>query len=199
MNKNNKFLSQLLNLAVSGRDAIIGPGNWLKKPLLNIETDVDKKIKKVAKSLIRETSTDKTGVWWFLIGSPGNGKSAAVGSLVRDLRDNYGSEFREPKDDRGKGLGRAIDELREGDLPYLMELYEKDNSYPSALFAQDASVVPKPWSKNPDPGDALIDLLKRAYKKGQSVVVCANRGIIERALQQKVDKSDRWYLSLIHI
>ena len=195
MQRSNSFLTQLLDLEVSGKDAISAPGNWITPPLLNIQTDVDDMIEKLTPQLISQRGVNKTGVWWFLVGSPGNGKSAAVGTLVRTLKETYNSEFREPKDSSGK-LGRELGDLDENDIPYVVGLYEKGNNFASALFAQDASVVPNPYDNDPNTGAALIDLLEDASAKGQSVVVCANRGIIEKALQQKADKNAPWYQAL---
>ena len=194
MQRTNGFLAKLLDLEVSGKDAISAPGNWITPPLLNIQTHVDDTIDKLAPQLISQRGANKTGVWWFLVGSPGNGKSAAVGTLVRTLKEKYNSEFKEPKES-GK-LGRNLEDVDENDIPYVVELYEDGNKFASALFAQDASVVPNPYDSEPNAGSALIELLEAASAKGQSVVVCANRGIIEKALQQKVDKNTPWYQAL---
>jgi len=182
MEGKNSFLNQLLDLEVSGKDAISAPSNWTDRPLLDIDTEVDSIINEVAPLL--KSNDDREGVWWFLVGSPGNGKSAAVGKLVRTLKEEHGSIFRLPKED--SRLGKELNELDPDDIPYEVELYEGDNKYPSALFAQDASVVPDPYV-NPDTGAALIDLLQNASEKGLSVVVCANRGVIEKALQHLED------------
>ena len=192
MKKNNQILTRLLDLEVAGKDAISAPAKWTNKPLLNIETEVDEMIHQIAPSLI--SNNDKSGVWWFLVGSPGNGKSAAVGSLVRKIEEEHNAKFREPKKD-GK-LGRELSELGENEIPYKMELYEEGNSYASALFAQDASVVPNPYDESPDPGEALVNLLDDASSKGQAIVVCANRGIIEKALQQVGVNKKLWYPAL---
>ena len=185
MEGKNSFLNQLLDLEVSGKDAISAPSNWTDRPLLDIDTEVDSIINEVAPLL--KSNDDREGVWWFLVGSPGNGKSAAVGKLVRTLKEEHGSIFRLPKED--SRLGKELNELDPDDIPYEVELYEGDNKYPSALFAQDASVVPDPYV-NPDTGAALIDLLQNASEKGLSVVVCANRGVIEKALQHLGDIKD---------
>jgi len=193
MEKTNPFLSKLLDLEVSGKDAISAPGNWTKVPLLNIETEVDKIVERLAPSLISKNGNNKVGVWWFLVGSPGNGKSAAVGSLFRTLRDEHDAEFKEPKASGSEA--REISELGEHEIPYVVELFE-NNKYPSALFAQDASVVPNPYDQDPNTAMALIKLLKDASAKGQSVVVCANRGIVEKALQQTEERKAPWYQAL---
>lgn len=193
MKKNNQFLTKLLDLEVAGKEAISAPAKWTNEPLLNIKTKVDEVVDFVAPSLI--SNTKKTGVWWFLVGSPGNGKSAAVGSLVRKLEKEHNATFREPKEN-GK-LGRALSELGENEIPYQMELYEEgNNNYASTLFAQDASVVPNPYDESPDPGEALVNLLDAAASRGQAIVVCANRGIIEKALQQNGVNKKSWYSAL---
>ena len=194
MDKLDDFLVELLNLEVAGKDAISAPGNWATPPLLNIQTDVDQVIDEIAPYLFPKEASKGRGVWWFLVGSPGNGKSAAVGSLVRVLKNKYNAQFREPTD-RGK-LGREISELGRNEIPYKMELYEEGDNFATALFAQDASVVPNPYDENPDAGAALIGLLKSAASKGQSIVVCANRGIIEKALQQDHIGKEPWYHAL---
>jgi hypothetical protein len=195
MNKNNKFLSQLLDLEISGKDAISAPPNWTTAPLLNIPTEVNQIINEIAPLLIKQGNSDNEGIWWFLVGSPGNGKSAAVGSLVRVLQKEKSAIFREYEE--GKKLGKEISEFGPDEIPYEMELYEDGERFSSALFAQDASVLPNPFDPEPDTGKALIDLLKKASNKGKSIVVCANRGIIERALQHKdKDTNADWYKAL---
>ena len=186
MEGKNGFLSQLLDLEVSGKDAISAPSNWTDPPLLDIDTEVDAIINEVAPFLKKNDSNE--GVWWFLVGSPGNGKSAAVGKLVRTLKEEHGSIFRLPKND--SKLGKELNELDPNDIPYKVELYEGENIYPSALFAQDASVVPDPYV-NANTGEALIGLLRDAQEQGLSVVVCANRGVIEKALKYLENTNDK--------
>jgi hypothetical protein len=194
MKKNNQFLINLLDLEVAGKDAISAPGNWSRKPLLDVQTEIDEIIQEISPMLISGNDSKGSGVWWFLVGSPGNGKSAAVGALVRALKDNHNAQFREPKVD-GK-FGRELSQLGQTEIPYQMELYEEGNNFATALFAQDASVVPNPYDNNPNSGSALVELLKAASEKGQSVVVCANRGIIEKALQEKGVNKEPWYQAL---
>ena len=193
----NSYLSALIELEVSGKEAISAPSNWLKEPLLNVKTDIDEDVERISPSLLIQDNDAKLGAWWFLIGSPGNGKSAAVGSLVRNLKTSHGAKFIEPS--KGKGDGREISEIAEDEVPYLLELREKNLSYSSTLFAQDASVVPNPYEEDPNTGEALIALLDAAYEKGLSLVVCANRGVIEKALQIPVVKKKDWYPILLNI
>ena len=92
--KENPFLSQLLTLQQDGSGAISAPSNWKDKPLLEVSTDLDQQVDRLASRLISDGGTNKTGTWWFLVGSPGNGKSAAVGRLVRRLRNEHNASFR---------------------------------------------------------------------------------------------------------
>lgn len=196
----NPFLQKLLTLEQSGSGAISAPTNWTEAPLLDVDTAIDDQIKCIAPRLISEDNEEKRGIWWFLVGSPGNGKSAIVGQLVRTMQAKHGATFRLEKD-HGGNLGTDITELDENEIPYKVELQEKNKKYASAWFAQDASVVSNPYAKNPDSAKELIELLKAASQKGVSLVVCANRGIVERALQIATtsDKSDHdllWFKAL---
>ena len=192
----NTYLSELLEMEISGKEAISAPTNWLKKPLLSVETEIDRDIERISSSLVSKDGNTR-GVWWFLIGSPGNGKSAAVGSLVRTLKAQQNVTFEEPIE--GQRKGRNIEDMEPDELPYLLELHEENNSYASALFAQDASVVPNPYDRNPNTGEALIQLMDDAYSRGLSLVVCANRGVIEKAIQTPDVKKKEWYKILLSL
>lgn len=194
----NSYLSELLELEISGKEAISAPTNWLKEPLLSVETEIDRDIERISSSLISKDGNTR-GVWWFLIGSPGNGKSAAVGSLVRILKSQHNVTFEEQIE--GQRKGRNIEDIEPDQLPYLLKLHEENNSYASALFAQDASVVPNPYEKSPNTGEALIQLMDLAYTGGLSLVVCANRGVIEKAIQtaDPDTKKKIWYKILLSL
>ena len=58
----NSFLTRLLDLEVSGKDAISAPGNWATEPLLNIQTDVDQAVNDIAPSLIANKESSASGV-----------------------------------------------------------------------------------------------------------------------------------------
>jgi hypothetical protein len=197
--KQNPFLSKLLSLQQEGSGAISAPSNWLRPPLLYVKTELDDTVEEIAAQIVRNGEDNKTGAWWFLVGSPGNGKSAAVGLLVRTLREG-GAKLRLEKSKNGK-LGFEISEIGQEALPYKFEVYERDSKdFSSAWLAQDASVVPYPFSVNADPADELIELVKRASEKGVSLVVCANRGVLEEALDKAgrdpANKSQPWFRAL---
>ena len=100
-NRNN-FLVDLLSLQQDGSGAISAPSNWSEPPLLSVKTELDSAVDKVAEQLVSNNSEGNTGAWWFLVGSPGNGKSAAVGRLVRSLRDKHDATFRLEKSPNGE-------------------------------------------------------------------------------------------------
>jgi hypothetical protein len=58
---------------------------------------------------------------------------------------------------------------------------EPGQNYSTAFIAQDASVVPDPFADNANPAVALVELLQQAAEKGISLIVCTNRGVLERA------------------
>jgi len=196
--QNNEFLKKLLDLEVSGKEAIVTPSNWNEEPLLNVETYIDKDISDNIDYLMENPKSQ--GIWWFLIGSPGNGKSAAIGKIVRTLKKKETTKFIDPisgiefcdnrSEEEASQETQGTNEYEE--IPYQLEL-SVNNNFPTAIFAQDASVVKNPYEKFPDAGKDLATLLDTAYKRGQSVVVCVNRGIVEKALQVEGVASQPWY------
>lgn len=174
MNKVNPFLIELLTLQQDGEQAISAPTNWSWPPILEVETPLDKTIDKLVEECIGSTHSD-TGRWHFLVGSPGNGKSAAVGRLVRQLVSTHHCRIID-EDTR-----TPLSELPATPIPYALEVYEPSKKYKFLQIVQDASVVRKPFSKNSDPSKDLLDTLKHAWSKGISLVVCTNRGVLEKA------------------
>lgn len=166
----NPFLSKLLTLQQDGAGAINCPSRWDIPPLLEVETPVDRLIESVASEI---GGVGETGVWCFLVGSPGNGKSAAVGRLVRSLL-KLGFVVQTPE-------GRKLSELKHGDIPYLLEVIKPGEKFSRAWIAQDASVVPDPYALDIDPAKELLELARDAWERGVSLVVCTNRGVIENA------------------
>ena len=196
----NAFLSELLALQQDGSGAISAPSNWTIPPLLEVTTELDRTVDRIAPKLLSAGGKNQTGTWWFLIGSPGNGKSAAVGRLVRNLRENGSASFRLEKTSSGE-LGQDITELPPAEIPYKVELYEAGASYSSAWFAQDASVVRNPYAVDADPARELESLVRQACEKGVSLVVCANRGVLEKACEvagrKHENKGTAWYRALL--
>jgi hypothetical protein len=197
----NEFLNELLTLQQDGSGAISAPSNWIEEPLLSVETQLDQTIDILSTQLLSKSGENKKGVWWFLVGSPGNGKSAAVGRLVRNLRNKENAAFRLEKDSSGK-LGQDILELGPTEIPYKVELYENKSTWATAWFAQDASVVTNPFAQDADPAIELRELLKNAEAQGVSLVVCANRGVLESAFEKsrhsENDQKTAWYKALEH-
>ncbi len=168
----NEFLSDLLSLQQDGSDAISAPANWLREPLLQVDTEVDEIISELESNMLSRNKRNETARWHFFIGSPGNGKSAAMGDLYRRLKKQ---ECR-VTDENG------VDTTGPGytDIPYALDVYEGKNKFRSAKIVQDASVVRNPYSENPDPARELLDTVKQAWEAGISLVVCTNRGVLEK-------------------
>jgi hypothetical protein len=181
--QSNPFLGKLLNLQQDGSEAISAPTNWTKSmPLLEVETELNEVIDQLAQTCLYSGSTDE-GSWHFFIGSPGNGKSAAVGQLVRKLiLEENCSIF----DDRGTPL----EKLHDDEVPYWLDVYEKEMDKPSLRIVQDASVVKDPYSNEVDPAEDLLSTLEGAWEEGISLVICTNRGVLEKAFRDScLDKN----------
>lgn len=188
----NSFLRELLTLQQDGKSAISAPKNWDETPLLQVKTDVDDVVSGFRQQLNDSRSDYRTAPWLFLVGSPGNGKSAGTGELARGLAvdgyfvtDEEGNDFRD---------------LPDGQIPYVLRVSENGTAYPCALIAQDASVVPDPYAPSANPVDALIDLLIESGKRGVAVLVCTNRGVLERAYAkyylEKSVKGEIWFRAI---
>ncbi len=96
--KNNDFLSKLLHLQQDGNEAISAPSKWLKmEPLLKIETPIDDDVNDLVENMLIGKNGNSTGRWHFFIGSPGNGKSAAIGEICYKLKDKCRIENEEGK------------------------------------------------------------------------------------------------------
>jgi hypothetical protein len=169
----NNFLLELLALQQDGRLAISAPTNWTTyEPLLEVETETDKIIDELQESLLKGEGND-TARWHFFIGSPGNGKSAAMGKLCRKLISK-GCHVCDERD-------IPISELEPNTIPYAINVYEGNNKFASVQIVQDASVVRSPFSADIDPAAELLETIKSAWAKGVSLVVCTNRGVLEKA------------------
>lgn len=170
----NDFLLELLKLQQDGQYAISAPTNWTREPLLEVETELDQVVNNLKENILTENKKNKTARWHFFIGSPGNGKSAAMGKLCGLLIDEKKCLVCNEND-------VPIRELPPTDIPYLMRVYEHEKKFATAWILQDASVVPNPFSSGIDPAKELLNTVKEAWGKGISLVVCANRGILEKA------------------
>ena len=171
----NDFLLELLALQQDGKSAISAPSNWTTQPpLLEIPTEVDQIVDRLYSSILVSSGRNETASWHFFIGSPGNGKSAAMGKLCRKLLADNSCQIRDEAD-------VSIQDLNPGAIPYSIYVYEGSNKFPSVQIVQDASVVRKPFSSEVDPAKELLGTLREAWEKGISLIVCTNRGVLEKA------------------
>jgi hypothetical protein len=169
----NPFLVDLLTLQQDGSAAISAPATWNERPLLQVETDLDHIVDGLVQSIIAGAQDRDVARWHFFVGSPGNGKSAGIGELARKLQE---ASF-VVTDAEGINLGS----VSPTSIPYKLQVRGSGQDYAIAYIAQDASVVPDPYADNANPALALIDLLKESEEKGISLIVCTNRGVLERA------------------
>jgi hypothetical protein len=171
----NDYLLDLLTLQQDGRNAISTPSNWtVNEPLLEVLTEVDTVIDDLQHAILVGSRGNDTARWHFFIGSPGNGKSASMGRLCRRLMSVKGCQVRDEE-------GVSITDLDPATIPYAINVYEGSSRFASAQIVQDASVVRNPFSPNVDPAREFLDTLKHAWEKGISLVVCTNRGVLEKA------------------
>lgn len=174
--QNNPFLLDLLGLQQDGRQAISAPTNWTQsEPLLMVPTELDDVVNEIAASCILGTS-NTVGRWHFFIGSPGNGKSAAVGQLVRKLRSERNCSIVDDK-------GTDVSQLTDDSVPYALDVFENGQKFPSVRIVQDASVVRNPYAVDVDPARDLLDTLRDAWERGISLIICTNRGVLEKAFR----------------
>jgi hypothetical protein len=178
MNYNqNNYLLNLLQYQQDGAGSISGPRTWDIKPLFDIETPLTSEVVENVKSYLE---TDRV-IWQFLIGSPGNGKSHLVGKIYKELKDT---------------LKLVHDEIDPNEnLPYKLEWKKRGDKFSKIWFVQDASAVEDIYSEKADDADDLKNVLIDAVGKKVSLVVCANRGVLERVVAKaNIDeKKTPWY------
>jgi len=190
----NPFLLELLSLQQDGRQAISAPTNWtLSKPLLEVATELDNKIDELSRECLRGAS-NQVGRWHFFIGSPGNGKSAAVGQVVRKLLNNANCHIVDE-------AGNDINQLPIESVPYSLDVFERGQNFSSLQIVQDASVVRNPYSADVDPARDLLDTMQAAWNRGISLIVCTNRGVLEKAFRDTYLNSEFnlqiWHRSIL--
>ena len=178
----NEFLLQLLGLQQDGRHSISRPDRWETPVPLAVSTKVGDFLFDHAEEFVT-TNKDRSGRWHFLIGSPGNGKSAAVGKLYRRLTSELDCE------------ANLIDPEEEI-LPYRVEIRRRGEKFSRLWLVQDASTIKDPTSGDIDAASQLADELREAQKLGVSLVVCANRGVLERVYDQHKTTED-WYRRIV--
>jgi hypothetical protein len=160
-----------------------------QEPLLEVGTKIDEIIKDLTDTVLHIGGNNSVARWHFFIGSPGNGKSAAIGKLCRDLK-RRSCRIMDEND-------TLIENLEPGLVPYALRVYEDGSRFASAMVIQDASVVRNPFAPDVDPANELLNSLEDVWKKGISLVVCTNRGVLEKAyrehyLDQELNKKS-WF------
>lgn len=174
-NTYNYFLVDLLALQQDGKQAISAPTNWTtQEPLLEVSTDIDEIVEELGRVILLGNESNTIARWHFFIGSPGNGKSAAIGKLCRHLIREKGCQVRDES-------GCSIQDLQPAAIPYALDVYEGGNKFASARIVQDASVVRNPFSPDVDPAAELVSTLVEAWDRGISLIICTNRGVLEKA------------------
>ena len=168
----NPFVTQLIRLQQDGKEAISGPANWHKPPLLEVATDSDDTIDALLDAMCPSPGDTPHGRWHWLIGSPGNGKSAKLGLLARRLLDRGYEIVSED--------GVAVGASKADWLPYVLDVREPGKPYRFAYLVQDASVVRKPFGRDCNPAADLADVLTRATARGTSLLLCTNWGVLQR-------------------
>jgi hypothetical protein len=186
----NDFVRRLRELQQDGRGAISLPTDWLREPpLLEVSTPLDVEIEGIVRAVNDPTSQPR---WHFLVGSPGNGKSAAIGKLVRRLHDNGWSFTDENK--------IPLEQIPSDQVPYVLHAYQTNQPYASIWIAQDASVVRNPYAQDVDPVLEFEELLRRAVERCVSLIVCTNRGVIEALFSKYVadpaTRSQPWFSAI---
>ena len=169
----NPFVTRLIRLQQDGKEAISGPANWREPPLLEVATASDCAIDALLDAMCPSPGdAPHQGRWHWLIGSPGNGKSAKLGLLARRLIKRG---YKIVSED-----GVAVGESDADWLPYLLEVREEGKPYRFAYLVQDASVVRNPFGAVCDPAEDLADVLRLAAKRGTSLLLCTNWGVLQR-------------------
>jgi hypothetical protein len=177
--KNNDFLVNLLAIQQDGKQAISAPTNWTtQEPLLEVATRIDGDISQLQDAILLNGGNNNIARWHFFIGSPGNGKSAAMGKLCRYLVRNHSCHIMDENN-------IPIEELQSTAVPYALSIYEGKNSFASAMIVQDASVVRNPFTPDVDPASELVATLEEAWERGISLIVCTNRGVLEKAYRER--------------
>ncbi len=193
----NDFLLDLLTLQQDGKNAISAPTNWTNhEPLLEVSTEIDPIIDELQNTILQGIVKNDTAHWYFLIGSPGNGKSAAIGKLCRQLIRNKECQVVDESN-------TPIADLDPTAVPYALDVREGGNTFASVRIVQDASVVRNPFSPDVDPAAELFSTLEFAWKKGISLLVCTNRGVLEKVHRDNHTKvevnSEPWFKILTKV
>lgn len=163
----NPYVSKLLHLQQDGQQSEIGPHNWEVQPT-DFPLVLTPQVEAIMASADQLIKGGTSGVWHFLVGAPGNGKSALIGILVRKLLNNGWENFSKKTND--KRLSH-VTELRKPSA--------SNKEYSQLVIVQDASVSAEPHDPNSKLATELKDVLLECFEAGKSVLVCANRGVLE--------------------
>lgn len=169
--RRNNFLLKLLGLQQDGEHSISRPKQWDQAVPLRVPTRVSEYLIEHASDFVH-SEPGRPGRWHFLIGSPGNGKSAAVGDLYRHLTNELNCRPTSP-------VGGDSDKIE-----YKVEICRNGEDFARLWLVQDASTVVDPASVESDAASLLAKTLADAQDAGVSLVVCANRGILERVFDR---------------
>ncbi len=184
MNLKNDFLITLLGVQQDGKDAISLPNSWKRDIPLKIETKRSNALMGFAEEIF--DGDKENGRWHFLLGSPGNGKSALIGMLFKKLVDERHCVYTDPPDTPSEAV------------PYRREIRSLNEKFNRLWLIQDASTVRQPYESEVDEASELARELKEAEKEGVSIIVCANRGILER-VYDKHRCSEQWYQAIKYV
>lgn len=164
----NDLTKLLVSYEREGANAISLPTSWSRAPPIFEKTQLVEEMERVADSLYQTTDS----IWYFLIGAPGNGKSEAIGALLRRAAVHASATGTpNPLSGGTTGGGGTVCRRYSVQLPGARSL----------LIIQDATV---PEDRLSDAAADLFSTLEDAASlAGTSVIVCANRGIVQRATQ----------------
>ncbi|MDB4619117.1 hypothetical protein OAH15_00350 [bacterium] len=169
------YLVQIRKLQQDREDAISTPKSWAIPPLLEVSSKLDNSIERLMESTTN--GINEMGEWFFMVGSPGNGKSAYCGKYYRGLRDRYDFKFRRKSENKS----RLLEELNDNEIPYKIEVCKKGEKYSCCWILQDASVLENTYDEKAEPANDLLKQMLKAKEKGVSLIACTNRGVLETA------------------
>lgn len=182
----NPWTSQLLSWHGHDRAGVRVPFQTASRPLPTvIETDLIQRLRALATQLSEHDPTAPR--WIFLVGGPGNGKSETVEDFLRSLDDKLGLSGRlithlcqvfAP----GRLLQRRV-EIQPSHVAPGEDLFR--TAVGRIILIQDATTTDDPQ------GDAasllardLVDLYTTNESPPPLFVVCANRGLLARAINE---------------
>lgn len=145
-----------------------------------VETSLIVKLKKLAGQLV--AGDPDVPRWIFLVGGPGNGKSEAIDSFIREL-DELSCAQSELIDIARESFVAGELTPRRVDIPLQASRNtELAKNIRALVVIQDASAVNGPGAKAEEElVDDLLDLATSPVGKEPVFICCANRGLVARA------------------